>query len=172
MTANQRPARTGDKRARQMLAERPSARAAASPTPADFEVLLDYLKTCRGFDFTGYKRSSLMRRVAKRMAMLPQVDTHRAYHDYLEVHPEEFTHLFNTILINVTDFFRDPPAWEFLAKEVIPEIVRGKRSGEPIRVCSAGCASGQEPYSAAMLFAKALGDRNEFRDRVKVYATD
>ena len=75
-----------------------------------FENLLYYLQQNRGFDFTGYKRPSLMRRVTKRMQMV-NVDSFVDYLDYLEVHPEEFSQLFNTILINVTSFFRDPQAW-------------------------------------------------------------
>src|SRR5215813_7149945 len=137
----------------------------------EFEALLEHLKTSRGFDFTGYKRSSLMRRVQKRMSVVPDIKTYGAYLDYLEVHPEEFTPLFNTILINVTSFFRDPTAWEALAKGVIPKIIRSKRAGEAIRVCSVGCASGEEAYSVAMLLADALGDK-AYRDRVKIYATD
>src|SRR5262249_1808886 len=143
----------------------------ATEKDRDFEALLEHLKTSRGFDFTGYKRSSLMRRVTKRMSALPDIKTYGAYLDYLEVHPEEFTPLFNTILINVTAFFRDTVAWEFLAKNVIPKIIRSKQGGEPIRVCSVGCASGEEAYSVAMLLANALGDK-AFRDRVKIYATD
>src|SRR5258708_2110288 len=97
----------------------------------DFEDLLDYLKRNRGFDFTGYKRASLVRRVDRRLQML-QIDDYTVYMDYLEVHPDEFTHLFNTILINVTAFFRDPPSWEILNEEVIPKILGQKGKNEPI----------------------------------------
>ncbi len=90
-----------------------------------FEALLDYLKRTRGFDFTGYKRSSLRRRISKRMQQQP-IDGFDAYLDYLEVHPEEFLQLFNTILIHVTAFFRDAPAWEFLANKIVPSIVDSK----------------------------------------------
>jgi len=93
------------------------------------------------------------------------------YIDYLEVHPEEFMQLFNTILINVTSFFRDQPAWDFLAERTIPEIIRGKKPADSIRVWSAGCSSGEEVFSIAMILAEALGD-NAFHDRVKIYATD
>src|SRR5262245_33602881 len=115
----------------------------------DFEALLVHLKRSRGFDFTGYKRSSLVRRIRKRMQAV-SVDRFADYTDYLEVHPDEFIPLFNTILINVTDFFRDPAAWDAVAAEVVPRILDGKKDGEPIRVWSAGCASGQEAYTLAM----------------------
>src|SRR5204862_8236062 len=99
----------------------------------EFEALLEYLKQHRGFDFTGYKRLSLQRRVGKRMQSL-RVERYGDYLDYLEVHPEEFGQLFNTILINVTAFFRDTAAWEFLAADVIPQLIAGKQPHEPIRV--------------------------------------
>jgi two-component system, chemotaxis family, CheB/CheR fusion protein len=134
-----------------------------------FESLLLYLQHNRGFDVTGYKRPSLMRRVSRRMQML-DIASYADYTDYLEVHPEEFSQLFNSILINVTSFFRDPPAWKFLAENVVPKIV-AEKNGEPIRIWSAGCASGEEAYSLAILFAEALGD-DAFKHQVKVYATD
>jgi two-component system CheB/CheR fusion protein len=138
--------------------------------PTEFEQLLEYLRRSRGFDFTGYKRTSLMRRVNKRMNMLGST-SYAGYTDYLEVHPEEFGRLFDTILINVTAFFRDPSAWEAIREQVIPRILAGKRAGDPIRVWTAGCASGEEAYSLAMLLAEALGIE-AFRERVKIYATD
>jgi two-component system CheB/CheR fusion protein len=139
-------------------------------TEQQFESLLQFLQQNRGFDFTGYKRPSLMRRVAHRIQML-NAGSFADYADYLQVHPEEFSQLFNTVLINVTTFFRDPPAWDFLRSEVVPAILKAKRSGEPVRIWSAGCASGEEAYSIAMLFAEAM-EREEFLARVKVYATD
>jgi two-component system, chemotaxis family, CheB/CheR fusion protein len=136
----------------------------------DFENLLQYLRINRGFDFSGYKRSSLMRRVSKYMQAL-NIDNFPNYQDYLEVHPDEFKNLFNTILINVTAFFRDDSAWEYLSKEVIPNILKNKLKDEPIRVWSAGCASGEEAYTLAIVIAEILGIDN-FRGRVKIYATD
>ena len=136
----------------------------------DFENLLEYLRINRGFDFTGYKRSTLMRRVTKEMETL-NIDTFGNYQDYLEVHPDEFKNLFNTILINVTAFFRDASAWEYLAKEVIPNIIKNKQADQQIRFWSAGCASGQEAYTLAIVIAEILGIE-EFRNRVKIYATD
>ena len=136
----------------------------------DLEVLLDYLRRSRGFDFTGYKRTSLRRRIDKRMQTVG-ADSYLGYLDHLEVDPEEFTHLFNTILINVTGFFRDPPAWEYLGAEILPRLAADKRDREPIRVWSAGCASGEEAYTLAMAIAEALGPET-VRERVKIYATD
>lgn len=139
-------------------------------SPRDFEALLDYLKMSRGFDFTGYKRASLMRRIDKRRQEVG-IEGYDNYQDYLEVHPEEFAELFNTILINVTGFFRDPSAWEYIRSEVIPRIIARKKENDPIRIWSAGCASGEEAYTIAMALAEALGI-DQFRDRVKIYATD
>lgn len=136
----------------------------------DFEALLIHLKETRGFDFTGYKRSSLMRRVDRRIALLG-ISGYSEYLDHLQVGSEEFTELFNTILINVTGFFRDTDAWELLRTEVIPKILQGKAAGQTVRVWSAGCASGEEAYSLAMLFAEELGTE-QFRERIKIYATD
>lgn len=93
------------------------------------------------------------------------------YQDYLEVHPEEFAELFNTVLINVTSFFRDKEAWDFLASEVIPKILESKKGSEIIRIWSAGCASGEEAFTIAMLMIDALGE-DGFKNRVKIFATD
>jgi two-component system CheB/CheR fusion protein len=136
---------------------------------ASLDGLLLFLQQHRGFDFTGYKRPSLERRILRRM-QTQGVESFDDYRDYLEVHPDEFARLFNTILINVTAFFRDPPAWEYLRKETLPAILRTK-NGAPVRVWSAGCASGEEAYSIAILLAEALGAEH-FRERVKIYATD
>jgi two-component system CheB/CheR fusion protein len=135
-----------------------------------FEKLLSFLRANRGFDFTGYKRASLMRRVTKRMQQV-SIGEFEDYIDYLQVYPDEFTHLFDTILINVTSFFRDTPSWSYLSEHVLPAIVERKRAGEPIRIWSAGCASGEEPYSIAMLAAEAL-KRETLTDQMKIYATD
>ena len=143
---------------------------AAPPRDPEFESLLDFLKASRSFDFTGYKRSTLMRRVQKRMQAL-EVATFEAYRDHLELHPDEYEALLNTILINVTSFFRDAEAWRVLAEEFIPALLERKGPADPVRVWSAGCASGQETYTLVMVLAEALGPA-AFRERVKVYATD
>jgi len=136
----------------------------------EFEALLEYLRRNRCFDFTGYKRSSLMRRVQKRMQTL-EIEGYSNYLDYLEVHPDEFIELFNTILINVTTFFRDAETWKGVATEVIPQVLANKQPYQPIRCWSVGCASGEEAYTLAILLAEALGFE-QFRNRVKIFATD
>ena len=144
----------------------------AKPAGLDesFEALLRYLRDARGFDFTGYKRTSLMRRVRHRMSQAGH-ESFEEYLDVLQASSDEFSVLFNTILINVTAFFRDPASWDYIASDVIPRILAERAPNDPIRVWSAGCASGQEAYTLAILLAEALGP-DEFRQRVKIYATD
>src|SRR4051812_42333990 len=139
----------------------------ASGEQAGFDSIVEYLRQTRGFDFTAYKPTSLMRRVKKRMQAV-QLEEFDAYLDYLQVHPEEFAALFNTILINVTSFFRDAEVWDALATTVVPELIASPRL---LRVWSAGCASGQEAYSVAIMLAETMGVE-AVRDRVKIYATD
>nr|WP_235921608.1 CheR family methyltransferase [Lentzea tibetensis] len=141
------------------------------PAPDDeFEDVLQHLKESRGFDFTGYKRTSLMRRVRHRMAQVG-IEAYPDYIDHLQVNADEFDALFNTILINVTGFFRDPEAWEHLREHVVPQLLDGHGLEDPVRVWSAGCASGEEAYTLAMVLAEALGT-DRFRQQVKIYATD
>ncbi len=135
-----------------------------------FEALLQYLKRTRGIDFTGYKRPSLMRLTKKRMQRVG-AESYSEYLDFLEANPLEINILFDSLLLNVTTFFRDLPAWNYLAQEVIPRIIESKRDNELIRVWSAACATGEEAYTIAMLLAEVLGEE-EYRRRVKIYATD
>ncbi|HEY3491536.1 MAG TPA: protein-glutamate O-methyltransferase CheR, partial [Solirubrobacterales bacterium] len=142
-------------------------------TPSEdegLEPLLEHLKAARGFDFSGYKRATLGRRIRKRMSEV-EIGDYESYADYLEANPREFAELFNTILINVTGFFRDPDAWDYLTKETIPQLIEEVPEEEQIRIWSAGCASGEEAYTAAIVLLEALGEE-EFKRRVKIYATD
>src|SRR6476660_5621999 len=143
-----------------------------TPAPPDttIEDLLAFIKATRGFDFTGYKRSSLERRVGKRMADVG-CERYEDYIDYLELHAEEFAHLFNTILINVTGFYRDPQTWDYMTNEILPDLVERRPAEAQLRVWCAGVASGEEAYTVAMAFVGVLGEQ-AFKDRVKIYATD
>ena len=146
----------------------------AHPQPvqdaAEFDALLDRLTRARNFDFSAYKRAGLARRITKRLRTVG-ADGYAAYARYLDAHPDEVERLLDAILINVTAFFRDDLPWEYLREEVLPRLLDAKAAGEPIRVWSAGCATGQEAYTMAIVLAEALG-HEQFRDRVKIYATD
>ena len=113
-------------------------------TVEQFEALLAYLKQSRGFDFTAYKRSSLMRRVLVRMQMI-DVKDFAAYLDFLQVDAEEFTRLFNTILINVTSFFRDPPTWDHLRDELLPRLQQVLSPRQLRRWAGGGSSCGASP---------------------------
>ncbi|MEV8376715.1 CheR family methyltransferase [Kribbella sp. NPDC056861] len=140
------------------------------PVGDEIDTLLDYLRESRGFDFGGYKRTGLVRRITHRMSQVGITDFHD-YLDRLQVDPGEFTALFNTILINVTGFFRDSDAWDRLRSDVVPGLLAERSPGDPLRVWSTGCSSGQEAYSVAMLLAEELGT-DAYLKQVKVYATD
>jgi two-component system CheB/CheR fusion protein len=142
---------------------------AAEGAPPPFGRLLDKLSTDYRFDFREYKVASLVRRIRTRMAQVHVDDVDR-YIAFLDEHPEEPTALFNTLLINVTGFFRDPAAWEVLDEHALPRLLdRAAASG--LRVWSAGCASGEEAYTVAILLAERLGEAARGSD-VKIYGTD
>jgi two-component system, chemotaxis family, CheB/CheR fusion protein len=139
-------------------------------TDEELDKLLQKLYDERGFDFRDYKKVSLRRRVQKRLDDLG-IGTYPDYERYLDTHQDEYTKLFETLLINVTEFFRDPEAWKIVEEKVLPDIIARKKKGDSIRVWSSGCASGEEPYSVGILLAEALGGAIHDYD-VKIYATD
>ena len=139
------------------------------PTPA-YARLLDKLSVEHHFDFRQYRVGSLVRRIQARLSQL-RIDDIEAYIALLDRHPEEAQALFNTILINVTAFFRDPEAWEALAQHVVPHLLATAESTGTLRVWSAGCSTGEEAYSIALLLAERLGVVGRSSD-VKIYGTD
>ena len=132
--------------------------------------LLQELAEQRNFDFRGYKKTTLERRFRRRMFQL-NLGNYGDYGDYIRDHPDEINQLLNTLLINVTEFFRDPPAWEILRHEILPSILKRVKPGHSFRAWSAGCASGEEAYSIAMLLWEYFGSRIQDYD-IKIYATD
>ena len=106
--------------------------AAKEQADESLDALLEFLLESRGFDFTGYKRTTLGRRIGKRMAAV-EAESYADYQEFLEVNPQEFAELFDTILINVTDFYRDPPAWEYLAQEIVPQVLQ-RAEADSIRI--------------------------------------
>ena len=99
------------------------------------------------------------------------IGSYAEYGEYIRKHADEINQLLNTLLINVTEFFRDPPAWEILRHEILPPVLKRIKPGHSFRAWSAGCASGEEPYSIAILLAEHFGSRIQDYD-IKIYATD
>lgn len=134
------------------------------------EQLLDELAKIRGMDFRGYKPASLQRRLLKRLGQL-NIGSYEEYADYIRSSPEEVNRLLEVVLINVTHFFRDPQAWEALRREALPLVLGRLRPGDSFRAWCAGCATGEEVYSLAILVAEYFGPHMSEFD-VKLYATD
>ncbi len=124
----------------------------------------------RGLDLSQYRTGYLERRIAARLHVLGLI-TYRQYARYLDAHPDEYARLLDTLTINVTEFFRDTETYDVFQETVVPELVERKlsRRHRMIRAWSAGCATGEEPYSIVMSLLAALGER-EFL--VSVLGTD
>ena len=118
--------------------------------------ILDLIKAEHGLDFSGYRRASIARRIEKRMRSVGMHDV-EAYHELLQVCPLERDRLIDAILINVTAFFRDASSWSFLAETVVPQLLKRRDGAAKVRVWSAGCSTGEEPYTLAIVFAEAMG---------------
>lgn len=144
--------------------------AEAAVDDGGLDALLDHVRRTRGFDFTGYKRPTIARRVGKRLQALG-LDSYAAYTDHLQVDPAEYARLFDTLLINVTRFMRDREAWLVLRDEILPDLLATTAGQEQVRVWSAGCSSGQEAYTTAIMLAEAMGSE-QFTRRVTIYGTD
>lgn len=133
--------------------------------------LLIHISAQTNVDFRNYKSPTIIRRISRRMA-ITHTSNLRDYADYLRTHPDEVSELLKVFLIKVTGFFRDREAFDLLKGTIIPELIeRGKQDGHTLRIWSAGCATGEEAYSLAMLVADHLG--SEFQQwNVKIFATD
>jgi len=138
----------------------------------NFDKILEILKQARGINFSGYRQDMLKRRVSVRLANLGIVD-YACYLEHLESDPTECDKLIDTLAINVSSFFRNPIVCEILAQTVLPQIIAKKRRSRSrqIRIWSAGCAGGEEPYSQAILIHEALKNDPE-KWTVQVFATD
>jgi two-component system CheB/CheR fusion protein len=137
----------------------------------DLEHFLEELHRNRGVDFRSYKRPTILRRLGRRMAVT-ECESLDEYSKYLEEHPEEYKQLIGTFLIKVTEFFRDPDLFDHLREEVLPGLIEEARQEEnQLRIWSAGCATGEEAYSLAILVSEVLGREAGFFD-VRIFATD
>jgi len=119
--------------------------------------IIDLLRTRTAHDFTLYKPGTLQRRIERRMAMasIGTADMGR-YLEILQSDPRELDLLARDLLINVTSFFRDPKVFDLLAKEIVPDLVRNHSPDHPLRIWIAGCSTGEETYSLAMLFREEI----------------
>jgi two-component system CheB/CheR fusion protein len=143
-----------------------------SKNQSSLEKVFILLRTQTGHDFSLYKKNTIYRRVERRMG-LHQIDRIATYVRFLRENPLEIELLFKELLIGVTSFFRDPPAWKQLKDEVMPALLASHPKGGPLRAWASGCSTGEEAYSLAMVFTEAL-------ERVKpagnfslqVFATD
>jgi two-component system CheB/CheR fusion protein len=134
--------------------------------------IIDLLRTRTVHDFTLYKPGTLQRRIERRMIMASvDVSDPARYIRILRDDPDELALLAKDLLINVTSFFRDPEVFDFLAREIIPELVRSHTPDAPIRIWVAGCSTGEETYSLAMLFQEAISAAN-LDIRLQVFASD
>jgi two-component system CheB/CheR fusion protein len=135
------------------------------------EMFLEEVRNNSGIDFRSYKTPTIMRRLQRRIVATNSGDLD-GYTKYQEDHPEEYQHLVNSFLIKVTEFFRDRELFDFLREELIPELVdKARAQGNQLRIWSAGCATGEEAYSLAILVSEALKDDLEHFD-VRIFATD
>ena len=123
-----------------------------------------------GNDFSCYKPKTLRRRVERRMA-LHKIETISTYHRFLEENPAEIKRLFQELLIGVTQFFRDPAAFNALREKVVPNILKQKTDGTPVRIWVPGCSTGEEPLSLAMLFTEEM-EKNDKHTGIQIFATD
>jgi two-component system, chemotaxis family, CheB/CheR fusion protein len=143
---------------------------AALPLGNGLTKIIDLLRKRTSHDFALYKEGTLGRRIERRMAMAGIEDSER-YLELLIQDPAELQHLADDLFINVTRFFRDADAFGLLAEKIVPELVRARPPGRPIRVWVAGCSTGEEAYSIAMLFLEeiAAAQRNV---KLQIFASD
>lgn len=130
--------------------------------------ILICLRTRTGHDFRPYKRATVLRRIERRM-QVNQVSTLPDYRDYLQANAAETPALLSDMLIGVTNFFRDREAFEALERDVVPNLLAERETGEQLRMWVAGCATGEEAYSLSMLICDVADDET---CNIQVFATD
>jgi two-component system CheB/CheR fusion protein len=150
-------------------ARAPQKGAAPEPAADWLGQIVELLRTRTAHDFRLYKQGTLQRRIERRMAL--ETDDMALYLQKLRDDPKELDLLAKDLLINVTSFFRDPKVFDFLAEKVIPELVAGHASDQPLRVWIAGCSSGEETYSLAILFREAIAAAKK-HIKLQVFASD
>lgn len=155
---------------RMALTRAQNGSAAADRTPSWLPEIVDLLRTKTSHDFTLYKPGTLQRRIDRRMALAASDNMDR-YLEILRSDPSELDLLAKDLLINVTRFFRDPGVFEYLAEKIVPDLVRDQPPDHPIRIWIAGCSTGEETYSLAMLFHEAIAAAKR-SIKLQVFASD
>jgi two-component system, chemotaxis family, CheB/CheR fusion protein len=151
--------------------ERPLRQAAVSGvTESNLKKIVTIIRRQSGHDFSSYKKSTILRRIERRIKML-QLSNIGQYAKLLQDNPREAELLFKDMLIRVTSFFREPDAFRILEKKVLPQLLVGKSYDIPVRVWICGCCSGEEAYSIAMLLAEHI-EAKKITTRVQIFATD
>jgi two-component system, chemotaxis family, CheB/CheR fusion protein len=143
---------------------------ASARTETALSALFSLLRGATRVDFSGYKRATIVRRIARRLAVhkLSHVDDYLAY---VATHPDELRKLHDDLLIHVTEFFRDPEVFEALATHVLPALLDGKAAGAPIRIWVPGCSTGEEVYSLAIVLSELLSKRKA-QNPVQIFGSD
>ncbi len=136
------------------------------------EKVVILLRAKTGHDFSLYKKTTVYRRIERRMG-IHQIDRIATYVRFLQENPQELDLLFKELLIGVTSFFRDPAAWEQLKGEVIPALLAGRPPSQALRAWVAGCATGEEAFSLAIVFKEAMEQLKPARNTtLQIFATD
>lgn len=153
-----------------MLPDTPGRPAASAHRDSTLQDIIALLRVYTRHDFRRYKRGTVLRRIERRL-QVNELDGLENYRDFLRRHPQEAGPLLQDLLISVTSFFRDPEAFDAMAKDVIPELLRHLAPGEQARVWDAGCATGEESYSLVMLLRDIAEAQGRQLD-LQVFATD
>lgn len=139
-------------------------------TPETIQKILTIIKNKTGHDFSSYKKSTINRRIERRMN-LHNIEDPSTYARYLQEHPDEVKMLFKELLIVVTSFFRDPEAFEVLKKNILPKYLEGKPESYTVRIWVPGCATGEEVYSLAIILKECMEVmKREFK--IQIFGTD
>lgn len=151
---------------------RPTSSAIEDKVVSSLEKVFILLRAQTGNDFSLYKRSTIYRRIERRMG-LHQIDNVAHYVRFLRENPREVEMLFKELLIGVTSFFRDPATWEHLRNEIMPALIAARSSGGLLRAWVPGCSTGEEAYSLAIVFKEAMVPLQPINNiALQIFATD
>jgi len=134
----------------------------------DLKEITEFVHKKRGLNLSYFKPAFLSRRIGVRMKMLNMTNSSQ-YAELLNSDLDEVGTLYNSLSINVTKFYRDKKVWQVFVNKIIPDLLKDSKISEKLRIWSCGCASGEEPYSLAIMFSEALDNP---KNKIKIQATD